>query len=125
MFNTHVHNGHLTYFQQRWNLIKLATSRKCLFTLKRTEEHNARINVSDFVLLMTVHHMLLYMRALATSQFLSLKDLKQNKGSNFVKLTQDASQDIILKSYDCCALDDRWLLLLDHRNKCTQIKFHF
>lgn len=32
-----------------------------------------------------------------TSQFLSLKDLKQNKGSNFVKLTQDPSQDIILK----------------------------
>jgi len=46
MFNTNVHNGYLTYFQHSWNLLKFTTSRKCLFTLNRTENHDARINVS-------------------------------------------------------------------------------
>lgn len=71
--------------------------------------------------------MLLYLTALATSQFLSLKKLIQNKGNNFVKLTQHASQDIILK-LTTAASDDRGLLLPDNRNKCTEhitIKFHF
>lgn len=100
MFNTHVHNGHLTYFQQSWNLIKLPTSLKCLLIFNRTEEHNVRINVFCFPTDSPSHASLpVNFSYFSVSQ---LKRLKAKERQQLCQVNTECFPRHHIESYDYC-----------------------